>query len=137
MGLPALLSTRAPNPLRQFPFSPMPAIIHASPSGRLFVDALNKSAWKSFLLPNGLLLVVVAAVLHAGWLNTVLPAVVFFNYAVLVVGLLLAWRFHSSRAFFALLALLLALMLAGLPILLHGCHGDEDRELLAIPGLVR
>jgi diguanylate cyclase (GGDEF)-like protein len=72
------------------------------------VDALSKSAWKSFLLPNGLLLVVVAAVVHAGWLNTVLPAVVFFNYAVLAAGLLLAWRFHSSRAFFALLALLLA-----------------------------
>jgi hypothetical protein len=27
--------------------------------------------------------------------------------------------------------LLVALLLAGLPILLHGCHGDEDNELFA------
>jgi hypothetical protein len=26
--------------------------------------------------------------------------------------------------------LLAALLLAGLPVLLHGCHGDEDHELL-------
>jgi diguanylate cyclase (GGDEF)-like protein len=72
------------------------------------VDVLNKSAWKSFLLPSGLLLIVVAVLLHAGWLNTALPAVNFFNYVVLAAGLVLAWRFHSSRAFFALIALLLA-----------------------------
>jgi hypothetical protein len=27
--------------------------------------------------------------------------------------------------------LLAALLMAGLPILLHGCHGDEDNELFA------
>jgi hypothetical protein len=27
--------------------------------------------------------------------------------------------------------LLAALLLAGLPVLLHGCHGDEDNELFA------
>jgi diguanylate cyclase (GGDEF)-like protein len=72
------------------------------------VDVLSKSAWKSLLLPHGLLLVTMAVLLRAGWLGSVLPAANFFNYAALVAGLLLAWRFHSSRAFFALLALLLA-----------------------------
>ena len=32
--------------------------------------------------------------------------------------------------------LLLLAALAALPILLHGCHGDEDHELL-VPRLVR
>jgi hypothetical protein len=27
--------------------------------------------------------------------------------------------------------LLVALLLGGLPVLLHGCHGDEDNELFA------
>jgi diguanylate cyclase (GGDEF)-like protein len=72
------------------------------------LDVLSKSAWKSFLLPQSLLLVAVAVLLHAGWLASVLPAINFLNYAVLTAGFLLAWRFHSSRAFFALLALLLA-----------------------------
>lgn len=72
------------------------------------MDVLSKSAWKSLLLPHGLLLVVAAILLHEGWLASILPAVGFLNYAILAVGLLLAWRFHSSRAFFALLALLLA-----------------------------
>jgi GGDEF domain-containing protein len=96
------------NPFGQFPFPPGTEIIPHSPERKVFVDVLNKSAWKSLLLPHGLLLITVAVLLHAGWLTTVLPAVNFLNYAVLAVGLLLAWRFHSSRAVFALLALLLA-----------------------------
>jgi len=72
------------------------------------VDVLSKSAWKSLVLPHGLLLAGAAVLLHAGWLASVLPAINFLNYAVLIVGLLLAWRFHSSRAFFALFALFLA-----------------------------
>jgi GGDEF domain-containing protein len=72
------------------------------------MNVLSKSAWKSLLLPHGLLLIAVAVLLHQGWLASVLPAVNFLNYAVLTVGLMLAWRFHSSRAFFAVLALLLA-----------------------------
>ncbi len=72
------------------------------------MEVLSKSAWKSLLLPHGILLAGAAVLLHAGWLASVLPATNFLNYAILMFGLLLAWRFHSSRAFFALLALLLA-----------------------------
>jgi diguanylate cyclase (GGDEF)-like protein len=72
------------------------------------MDVLRNSAWKSLLLPQAALLAAVAVLFRLGWLTSVLPAVGFLNYALLVVGLLLAWRFHSSRAFFALLALLLA-----------------------------
>lgn len=72
------------------------------------MDALRNSAWKSVLLPQAVLLAAVAVLFRVGWLGSVLPAVSFLNYVLLAVGLLLAWRFHSSRAFFALLALLLA-----------------------------
>jgi diguanylate cyclase (GGDEF)-like protein len=72
------------------------------------MDVLRNSAWKSLLLPQAMLLAAVAVLFRVGWLGSVLPAVSFLNYALLAVGLLLAWRFHSSRAFFALLALLLA-----------------------------
>ncbi|HEY6770372.1 MAG TPA: GGDEF domain-containing protein [Candidatus Sulfotelmatobacter sp.] len=72
------------------------------------MDALYKSAWRSLLLPNGLLLVTVAVLLQAGWLVTPMAAVSFINYGILSMGFFLAWRFHSSRAFFALLALFVA-----------------------------
>jgi diguanylate cyclase (GGDEF)-like protein len=96
------------NPVRQFPFAALPEIIPPSREAKPSVHGLSKSEWKSLLFPHGLVLGIVAVLLHAGWFASVLPAVNFLNYAILAVGLLLAWRFHSSRAFFALLALLLA-----------------------------
>ena len=62
---------------------------------------------KSLLTP-GICLLAVAALLHTGLLA---PNVALVSYAfcgVTIVGLLLAWRFHSSRILFALLALFLA-----------------------------
>jgi diguanylate cyclase (GGDEF)-like protein len=62
---------------------------------------------KSLLTP-GIFLVAVAALLHTGLLA---PNVALVTYAFLtatIAGLLLAWRFHSSRIFFALLSLFLA-----------------------------
>lgn len=62
---------------------------------------------KSFLTP-GICLLAVAALLYTGVLtpNAALAAYAFG--AACVAGLLLAWRFHSSRIFFALLVLFLA-----------------------------
>ncbi|MGD0567395.1 MAG: GGDEF domain-containing protein [Candidatus Sulfotelmatobacter sp.] len=62
---------------------------------------------KSLLTP-GICLLAVAALLHTGLINpnAALPAYGFG--AACVAGLLLAWRFHSSRIFFALLVLFLA-----------------------------
>jgi GGDEF domain-containing protein len=59
-------------------------------------------------LPGGLLLFAVAALVYSGWLTLALPALSFLYYCALIGGMLLAWRFHSSRTFFALLVLFLA-----------------------------
>lgn len=63
---------------------------------------------KSLLLPAGALLVGVMALVSSGWLTLALPALSFLNYCALAGGMLLAWRFHSSRTLLALLVLLLA-----------------------------
>jgi GGDEF domain-containing protein len=61
---------------------------------------------KSLLTP-GVCLLAVAALLHTGLITPNAAVVTYAFYAVTIVGLLLAWRFHSSRVFFALLALFL------------------------------
>ena len=71
------------------------------------MDLWNKATAKSLLLPGGLLLAA-AAILQTGWLTLTPPGLMFLFYAAVTAGLLLAWRFHSSRVFFALLVLLLA-----------------------------
>lgn len=63
---------------------------------------------KSILLPGGTLLLAVIALVYSGWLTLALPALSFLNYCALAGGMLLAWRFHSSRTFLALLVLFLA-----------------------------
>lgn len=60
------------------------------------------------LLTPGVCLLAVAALLHTG---VIAPSAAVVSYAfcgVLIAGLLLAWRFHSSRIFFSLLVLFLA-----------------------------
>lgn len=49
-----------------------------------------------------------AALVNSFLLDRIAPSLGFYYFAVFVAGLLLAWRFNSSRAFFSLLALLLA-----------------------------
>jgi GGDEF domain-containing protein len=62
---------------------------------------------KSLLTP-GICLAVVAVVLHTGLVTPSPVLIAYAFYGVLIAGLLLAWRFHSSRIFFALLSLFLA-----------------------------
>jgi diguanylate cyclase (GGDEF)-like protein len=62
---------------------------------------------KSLLLPGGVLLLGVVVLVYSGWLTLALPALNFLAYCALGGGMLLAWRFHSSRIFFALLVLFL------------------------------
>jgi diguanylate cyclase (GGDEF)-like protein len=68
----------------------------------------SKTTLKSLLLPGGILLLGVAVLVYSGWLTLALPALSFLGYCALIGGMLLAWRFHSSRIFFALLVLFLA-----------------------------
>jgi diguanylate cyclase (GGDEF)-like protein len=68
----------------------------------------NKTALKSLVVPGGVLLLGVAVLAHSGWVTLALPAVSFLYYCALIGGMLLAWRFHSSRIFCALIVLFLA-----------------------------
>src|ERR1700739_1874594 len=64
--------------------------------------------WKTWLFPGGVLLTLAAAVFHSPLFPQVAPSLSFFYGAVFAAGLLLAWRFNSSRILFSLLVLLLA-----------------------------
>ena len=63
---------------------------------------------KSLFLPGGAILLAAGLLLETGLLSISASAVDFSYYAVFFAGTLLAWRFHSSRVFFALLTLLLS-----------------------------
>ncbi len=63
---------------------------------------------KPLIIPGGILLAAIAILVHSGWLTLPLPALTFLYYCAVFGGMLLAWRFHSSRIFFALLVLFLA-----------------------------
>src|SRR5712672_113505 len=69
---------------------------------------MTGNVWKSWLLPGGLLLALSAALVNSSLLERVAPSLGFYYFAVFTAGLLLAWRFHSSRVLFSLLVLLLA-----------------------------
>src|ERR1700730_5386188 len=77
-------------------------------SWQRIVDAWNKSTLKSLLMPGGVLLLAIGVALNTGLLTLALPGLTFLYYCAVVAGLLLAWRFHSSRVFFALIVLFLA-----------------------------
>jgi diguanylate cyclase (GGDEF)-like protein len=68
----------------------------------------SKATLKSLAVPGGILLVCVILLAHSGWLTLALPALSFLRYCALIGGMLLAWRFHSSRIFLALVTLFLA-----------------------------
>jgi GGDEF domain-containing protein len=69
---------------------------------------LDRWAIKSLLLPGGVLLIATVALLNLGWIPISLAVLNFYYAAAFAAGLLLAWRFHSTRVFFTLIVLLLA-----------------------------
>ena len=69
---------------------------------------LTANIWKSWLVPGGVLLALSAALVNSPLLERIAPSLGFYYFAVFVAGMLLAWRFHSSRVMFSLLVLLLA-----------------------------
>lgn len=60
------------------------------------------------VLPGGLLAAVAAALVQSGFAKGFAPAVDFCYYTAFAAGLILSWRFHSTRIFSALILLLLA-----------------------------
>ena len=67
-----------------------------------------RTVLRALFVPGGVLVLGVVALSYSGWLTLALPAISFVYYCALLGGMLLAWRFHSSRSFLALLMLLLA-----------------------------
>ena len=65
----------------------------------------NYTTLKSFLLPGGVFLFAAITLASTGWLTLPLPALRFLYYCATFGAMLLAWRFHSSRLFLALLVL--------------------------------
>ena len=72
------------------------------------MDFWSPKTLKSLILPGGILLLAAGIVFQGAFGPIPHPAVHFYYYAVFAAGLLLAWRFQSSRLLFAFLTLLLA-----------------------------
>jgi len=69
---------------------------------------VTATTMKSLFLPGALWLAAAAALVYFGWLPLALPALTFLYCCTAIGGMLLAWRFHSSRTLLALAVLLLA-----------------------------
>jgi diguanylate cyclase (GGDEF)-like protein len=69
---------------------------------------VNGRTWKAWLVPGGLLLALAAALVNSSLFVQVAPSLPFYYVGAFAAGLLLAWRFNSSRVLFSLLVLLVA-----------------------------
>ncbi len=69
---------------------------------------MNGRTWKAWLVPGGLLLALAAALVNSSLFLQVAPSLAFYYVGGFAAGLLLAWRFNSSRVLFSLLVLLVA-----------------------------
>jgi diguanylate cyclase (GGDEF)-like protein len=69
---------------------------------------VNARTWKAWLIPGGLLLALAATLVNSSVFVQAAPSLAFYYVGVFAAGLLLAWRFNSSRVLFSLLVLLLA-----------------------------
>ena len=69
---------------------------------------LSSGVLKSLLVPGGVLLLAAVLLVYTGWLTLTPPALSFLYYSGIFGGMMLAWRFHSSRIFLALTVIFLA-----------------------------
>ena len=76
----------------------------------------NAGTLKSLFVPGGLWLIAVVTLVYSGWLTLALPAITLLYYCSIAGGMLLAWRFHSSRIFLCVLVLFLAQQAASLSV---------------------
>ena len=75
------------------------------PKARL-MEFWIRRALKSIFLPGGVLLLGALLLLKPGLMAFPPLGISFFYYAVFVAAALLAWRFHSTRILFCVVALL-------------------------------
>jgi diguanylate cyclase (GGDEF)-like protein len=92
-----------------------PEIIFQIVSGSDALEAWNKSTLRLLILPGGVVLACAAVLAHSDWVALPGASLNFLSYCALTGGMLLAWRFHSSRVFLALLVV--CLFQEGLPLL--------------------
>jgi diguanylate cyclase (GGDEF)-like protein len=78
------------------------------PIGVNCLRVLSLGTLKSLFLPGGVWLLGVVLLVYSGWLSLALPVLSFLYYCAIAGGMLLAWRFHSSRIFLSLLVVLMA-----------------------------
>ena len=64
--------------------------------------------WKAWLFPGGLLLALSVVAVSSSLFRLLAPSVDFYYVGAFAAGLLLSWRFNSSRILFSLVVLLLA-----------------------------
>lgn len=69
---------------------------------------MNHKTWKAWLVPGGAVLVAAVTLVNSSLFAQGASSLSFYYVAVFAAGLLLAWRFNSSRILFSLLTLLLA-----------------------------
>ena len=86
----------------------MPETLTASRRRLPYSESMHGRTWKPWLVPGALLLALAAALVNSSLFVQVAPSLSFYYVAVFAAGLLLAWRFNSSRLLFSLLTLLLA-----------------------------
>jgi diguanylate cyclase (GGDEF)-like protein len=72
------------------------------------LPAWNRATAKALFVPGSLILAAAVFIAHSGLLTLAAPAISFLYYASALGGLLLAWRFHSTRIFSAVSVLILA-----------------------------
>jgi diguanylate cyclase (GGDEF)-like protein len=96
--------------------------------------------WKAWLAPGGLLLAVAATLVNSFLFNEIASSLSFYYVAAFAAGLLLAWRFNSSRVLFSLLVLLLGHravdFFAGGQLHLREIHTGPGRTALALAALL-
>lgn len=96
----------------------------------------SSATLKSLAVPGGVLLLGVVVLVYSGWLTLALPALSFLYYCAVIGGMLLAWRFHSSRIFFALAVLFLAEQAMSLSGSAHAGYGPGWIAFEAVAALV-
>jgi len=73
-----------------------------------YSEDVNGRTWTAWLVPGGFLLALAAALASSSLFVQIAPSLSFYYVGVFAGGLVLAWRFNSSRVLFSLLVLLLA-----------------------------
>ncbi len=83
------------------------------------LDLWSKSTFRALVLPGGLLLFFTAVLAQSGSIALPAPSLSFLSCCALAGGMLLAWRFHTTRIFLALVMVYLSQQAVELFALAH------------------